>query len=78
MLRLISPATFIDKHDHQLKHAIPVATINSCTCSLYPRSIRPWNQLPSTAVFAASPAAILATALPAVIGIKLQLGSKLL
>ena len=27
--QLISPATFIGKHDHQLKYAIPVATIDS-------------------------------------------------
>ena len=27
--QLISPATFIGKHDHQLKYAIPVATMDS-------------------------------------------------
>ena len=65
--QIISPATFIGKHDHQLKYAIPLATIDSYELSLYPRSLRLWNQLPSTAVFAASPAAFQAITLPAVI-----------
>ena len=38
--QLISPATFISKHDHQLKYAIPIATIDSYKFSFYPRSIR--------------------------------------
>ena len=65
--QLISPATFIGKHDHQLKYAFPLATIDSYTFSFYSRSIRLWNQLRSTAVFAASPAAFQAIALPAII-----------
>ena len=52
--QLISPATFFGKHDHQLNYAISVA-IDSCKFSFYPRSIRLRNQLPPTAVFAASP-----------------------
>ena len=72
--QLISPATFIGKHDHQLKYATPVATI----IVFYPRSIRLWNQLPSTAVLAASPSAFQAITLPAVIGVKLPIGSKML
>ena len=55
--QLISPATFIGKHDHQLKYGIPVDTTDSYKFSFYSRSIRPWNQLASTAVFAALPAA---------------------
>ena len=75
---LISPATSIGKDDHQLKYAIPVATIDSYKFSVYPHSIRHWNQLPSTAVFAASPAAFQAITSPAVIEMKLQIGSKIL
>ena len=59
----ILTATFIGKHDHQLKWAIPVATMDSYKFPFYPRSIRLWNQLPSTAVFAATPAAFQAVAL---------------
>ena len=77
MPQLISPATFIDKHDRQLKYAIPVATMDSYKFSLYSRSIRLWNQLPSTAVLAASPAALQAITLPAVIEMKLPIGSKM-
>ena len=76
--QLISPGTFICKHDHQLKYAIPVATIDSCKFSFYPHSIRLWNQWPSTAVFAASPAAFQAITLPAIIEMKLPIGSKMM
>ena len=76
--QLISPATFIGKHDNQLKYAIQIATIDSCKLSFYPRSIRLWNQLPSTAVFSASPAAFQAITLPAVIEMKIPIGSKML
>ena len=48
--QFISPATFIGKHDHQLRYAIPVATMDSYKFSFYPYSIRRWNQLPSAAV----------------------------
>ena len=71
--QLISPATFIGKHYHQPICAIPLATINSYKFSFYPRSIRLRNQLPSTAVFAASPAAF-----QAVIEMKLPIGSMML
>ena len=76
--QLISPVTFIGKHDHQLKYAIPVATIDSYKFSFYPRSIRLWNQLPSITVFAAHPAALQAITLPAVIEMKLPIGSMML
>ena len=74
----ISPATFIGKHVHQLIYAIPVATIDSYKFSFYPRSIKLWNQLPSTAVFAASPTAFQAITLSAVIEMKFPIGSKIL
>ena len=76
--QLISPVTFICKHDYQLKYTIPVATIDSYKFSFYPRSIILWNQLPSTAVFAASPVVFQAITLPAVIEMKLPIGSKML
>ena len=76
--QLISPDTFIGKHDYQLKYAIPVATVDSYKFSFYPRSLRLLNQLPSTAVIAASPASYQTTTLPAVIEIKLSIGSKML
>ena len=78
ILQLISPATFIGKHDHQLKYTIPVATMDNSKFSLYSRSIRLWNQLPSTAIFAASPAAFQPITLSAVIEMKLPIGSKML
>ena len=71
--QLISPATFIVKHDHQLKYAIPVATIDSYKFSFYPRSIRLWNQLPFAAVSATLPAVFKAITLTAVIEMKFQL-----
>ena len=76
--QLISPAALIGKHDHQLKYAIPVATIDSYKFLFYPRSIRLWNQLPSTAVFAATPAAFQAFTLPAIIEMKLPIDSNML
>ena len=75
--QLISPATFIGKHDHQLKYAIPIVTIDRYKFPFYPRSIRLWNQSPSTAVFVASPAAFQAINLPAVIEMKFPIGSKM-
>ena len=74
--QLISPTTFIGEHDNQLKYAIPVATIDSYKFSLSPCSIRLCNQLPSTFVFAASPAAFQAITLPSVIEMKSPIGSK--
>ena len=76
--QLISPATFIGKHDHQQKYAIPVAIIDSNIFSFYPHYIRLWNQLPSTTVFAASPAPFHAFAFPAIIGMKSSIVSKML
>ena len=76
--QLISPATFIGKHDHQLKYAIPVATMDSCKFSFYSHSIKLWDQLPSTAVQAASPASFQTITLPAIIEMKLPVGSKML
>ena len=76
--QLISPATFTGIHDHLLKYAIPLATIDSYKFSLFPCSIRLWNQLPSTAVYAALPAAFQAITLPAIIEMKLLIGSKML
>ena len=62
----------------QFKYSIPVASIDCYYFSFYPRSMGLWNQLPSTAVFAASPAAFHAIALPAVIEMRLPISSKLL
>ena len=76
--QLISPDTFIGKHDYQLKYAIPVATVDSYKFSFHPHSIRHINQSPSTAVFSASPAAFQAITLPAVIEMKLRIGSMVL
>ena len=47
--QLVSPVTFIGKHDHQMKYAIAVATIDSYKLSFYPRSTRFCHQLPSAA-----------------------------
>ena len=74
LAQLISPATFIGKHDRQLKYDIPVAAIDSYKFS----SIRHWNQLPSSAVFTASPATFQAITSPAVVEMKLPIGSKML
>ena len=51
MPQLVSLATFIGKHDNQLKYAIAVATMDSCKFSFYPRLIRLCYQLPSLAGF---------------------------
>ena len=75
--QIFLPAAFIGKQDHQLKCVIPVATMDSYKFSFYPHSIRLWNQLQSTAIFLASPAAFQAIASPAVIEMKLQIVSKM-
>ena len=46
----IAPAPFIGRHDHQFKFTVLEATIDPYKYSFYPRSIRLWNQLPSTAL----------------------------
>ena len=74
MQQLIPTATLISKHEHHLKYAIPVATMDGYKFSLYPRSIELWNQLPSTA---ASPVAFHALALPTVVVMKLRIGSRM-
>ena len=69
---------FLQSLGSWLTYAIPVATTDGDKFSFYPCSISLWNQLPSTAVFAASLAAFQAIALTAVIGMKLPIGSKML
>jgi len=63
---------------HSFKYAIPNATIDNYKFSFYPRSIRLWNQLPTIAVCAASPAAFKQAALPAVKVMKLPIGCRML
>ena len=74
----ILPATFIGKNDHPLKYTIPNATIDNYKFAYYPRCIRLWNRLPSAAVYSTSPDAFHAAALPAIKGMKLPVGSKML
>ena len=74
----IVPAPFIGRHDHQFKFTAPEATIDPYKYSFYPRSIRLWNQLPSTAVLAPSAAIFQEVSLPVIRGMRLPVGSRLL
>ena len=60
----ITPAPYISRRDHNLKLSVPEATIDSFKFSFYPRTIRIWNQIPATAVFAPTSAAFQKAALP--------------
>ena len=75
---IIQPATYIGRHDHHLKHSIPEATIDCYKFAYYPRAVRLWNQLPPATVLAPSLATFKEAALPAVRGMKLPAGSRLL
>ncbi|XP_072032845.1 uncharacterized protein [Amphiura filiformis] len=75
---IILPATYIGRHDHQLKYSIPEATIDCYKYAYYPRAVRLWNQLPSATVLAPSLATFKEAALPAVRGMKVPVGSRLL
>ena len=72
------PATYLSRHDHLYKYIIPITTIDSYKYSFYPRCIRIWNQLPTTAVTALTPAAFRDSALPTIRMLCPQAGSKLL
>ena len=54
----ITQAPYISRRDHIPKLSVPEATIDSCKFFFYyPRTIRIWNQLPSTAATAPAVAA---------------------
>ena len=75
---IIKSASYISRHDHQLKYTIPEATIDPYKFSFYPRSVKIWNQLPTTAVLAPTSVAFQEVALPAIRGMRLPAGSRLL
>ena len=54
---IIIPASYLGRHDNNLKYAVPAATIDPYKFSFFPRTIRVWNQLPCAAVNATSVAA---------------------
>ena len=74
----IQPASYIGRHDHQLKYTIPEASVDPYKFSFYPRSVRIWNGLPPAAVQAPSVVAFQAAALPAIRGMRPPVGSRLL
>lgn len=76
--QVIKPALFIGRHDHQLKFNIPVASIDPYKFSFYPRAVRIWNQLPPTTVLAPSVAIFQEAALPAIMDMRVPVGSRLL
>ena len=47
---IVSPATYYGRYDHNLKYAVPAATIDVYKFSFFPRVIRIWNHLPAQAV----------------------------
>ena len=53
--QIISPATYIGRHDHQLKYTVPKATMDSYKFSVFPRATRLWNNLPGTVVQLTNP-----------------------
>ena len=64
---VIQPATYFGRHEHQLKYCIPEATVDCYKFSFYPRALRLWNKLPSSAVQAPSLPAFQAVTLPAIL-----------
>ena len=75
---IIQPTSYISRHDHQLKYTIPEATIDPYKFSFYPRSVKIWNQLLTAAVLAPTSVAFQEVALPAIRGMRLPAGSRLL
>ena len=75
---VIQPATYFGRHDHKLKYCIPEATIDCYKFSFYPRAVRFWNKLPSSAVQAPSLLAFQAVTLPAILKMTPPVGAKLL
>ncbi|XP_072046257.1 uncharacterized protein [Amphiura filiformis] len=74
----IHPASFIGRHDHQLKYSLPEATIDPYKFSYYPRTVKIWNQLPAAAVLSSTTIAFKEAALPAIKGMRVPVGSSLL
>ena len=75
---IIIPASYLGRHDNNLKYAVPAATIDPYKFSFSPRTIRVWNQLPCAAVNATSVAAFQEAALPAIRQLQPPAGSRLL
>ena len=61
---IVTPATYFGRHDHTLKYVIPKATIDTFKFSFYPRTIRNWNRLPSSAINANGTTSFKGAALP--------------
>ena len=78
MPAIIVPATYFARRDHTFKYLIPDASNNSYKFSFYPRTVRVWNQLPSTAVHAPSVSVFQQVALPAIMVLRPLAGSRLL
>ena len=74
----IKPATFIARQDHTLKYTIPDASNDQYKFSFYPRTVRIWNHLPSTAVYAPSISAFQQVALSAIRVLRPLAGSRML
>ena len=75
---LITPASYFGRHDHVLKYTIPEATIDAYKFSFYPRSIRVWNHLPSTAVTAPTVTSFQEAALPAIRRMQPLVGTRMM
>ena len=62
----VIPATHFTRKDHDLKYQLPSTSTEAYRLSYFPRSIRIWNQLPSTAVNSPSVAVFQKAALPVI------------
>ena len=74
----ISPATYIGRHDHKLKYAIPEATMDPYKFSFYPRTVWVWNHLPYNTVTAPTVDTFQKAALPTIRRLQPPVGSKML
>ena len=74
----VVPASYIARHDHQLKYQIPSPSTEAYKYSFYPRSIRIWNNLPPSVVLIPVTAAFKEAALPIIRGMLPPPGSNLL
>ena len=74
----VVPASYIARHDLQLKYQIPTPSTEAYKYSFYPRSIRIWNDLPPSVVLIPDTAAFKEAPLPIIRGMLPPPGSNLL
>ena len=75
---IVTSATYCGRHDHNLKYAVPVATIDVYKFSFFPRITRIWNHLPTQTVNAIGTETFKEAALPVIRTMQPPVGSNIL